>query len=195
MSHSSPLQPGARALLLFAHPMPHRSRANRAMRDALAGLPSLVVRDLYELYPDFYIAVEEEQRLLREADLIIFQHPIYWYSAPAMLKQWMDSVLLPGFAFGRGERALEGKRAMSAVSAGHSARSYTLGGYDGWTMEAFLRPFEQTARHCGMSYLPPFVLYDAKKIEEAGLREQAGRYRRLVEERLAGVTREVKGGG
>jgi glutathione-regulated potassium-efflux system ancillary protein KefG len=160
------------------------------MRDGLAGVAGLVVRDLYELYPDFYVDVELEQQLLRQADLIIFQHPIYWYSAPALLKQWLDAVLLPGFAFGTSERVLEGKSLISAVSTGHSARSYTLGGYDGWTIEEFLRPFEQTARHCGMNYLPPFVLYDAKKIDDEGLAGQAAEYRRVIEAHLDDLRRE-----
>ncbi|MEN8171017.1 MAG: NAD(P)H-dependent oxidoreductase [Pseudomonadota bacterium] len=179
-----------KALLLFAHPLPNRSRANRAMLRALDGLEGLMVRDLYELYADFHIDVGQEQRLLRQAELIIFQHPIYWYSAPAILKQWMDSVLLPGFAFGSGERALQDKRLMSAVSAGHSERSYTQGGYDSWTMEEFLRPFEQTARHCGMDYLSPFVLYDAQKMDERQLIERAKEYRRTIEVLLNNQTPE-----
>ncbi|XP_025019629.1 ribosyldihydronicotinamide dehydrogenase [quinone] isoform X3 [Python bivittatus] len=40
----------------------------------------------------------EEQRKVKEADLVIFQFPLYWFSMPAILKGWMDKVLVQGFA-------------------------------------------------------------------------------------------------
>ncbi|KAG8522060.1 Ribosyldihydronicotinamide dehydrogenase [quinone] [Galemys pyrenaicus] len=40
-----------------------------------------------------------EQRKVQEADLVIFQFPLYWVSMPAILKGWMDRVLCQGFAF------------------------------------------------------------------------------------------------
>jgi hypothetical protein len=60
------------------------------------------ISDLYEEYPDFYINVKREQQLLIEHDIIVFQHPFYWYSSPAILKQWEDLVLEFGFAYGPG---------------------------------------------------------------------------------------------
>ena len=59
------------------------------------------LHDLYEAYPDFLIDVEAEQALLLEHDVIVFQHPVYWYSSPAILKEWQDLVLEHGFAYGR----------------------------------------------------------------------------------------------
>ena len=59
----------------------------------------VTVNNLYEKYPDFFIDVPEEQRLLLENDIIIWHHPFYWYSAPAILKEWMDLVLQHGFAY------------------------------------------------------------------------------------------------
>uniref|UniRef100_A0A4X1SQL2 N-ribosyldihydronicotinamide:quinone dehydrogenase 2 n=1 Tax=Sus scrofa TaxID=9823 RepID=A0A4X1SQL2_PIG len=43
--------------------------------------------------------IVEEQKKLQEADLVIFQFPLYWFSVPAILKGWMDRVLCQGFAF------------------------------------------------------------------------------------------------
>ncbi|XP_044213085.1 ribosyldihydronicotinamide dehydrogenase [quinone]-like [Thunnus albacares] len=40
-----------------------------------------------------------EQRKVEEAELIIFQFPLYWFSVPAIMKGWMDRVLAQGFAF------------------------------------------------------------------------------------------------
>ncbi|XP_062424060.1 ribosyldihydronicotinamide dehydrogenase [quinone] isoform X2 [Rhea pennata] len=40
----------------------------------------------------------EEQKKVQEADLLIFQFPLYWFSMPAIMKGWMDRVLVEGFA-------------------------------------------------------------------------------------------------
>ncbi|XP_019327592.1 PREDICTED: ribosyldihydronicotinamide dehydrogenase [quinone] isoform X2 [Aptenodytes forsteri] len=40
----------------------------------------------------------EEQKKVQEADLLIFQFPLYWFSMPAIMKGWMDRVLVQGFA-------------------------------------------------------------------------------------------------
>ncbi|MEO1313425.1 MAG: NAD(P)H-dependent oxidoreductase [Pseudomonadota bacterium] len=36
---------------------------------------------------------------IREADTVIFIYPTWWYGLPAILKGWLDRVLLPGVAF------------------------------------------------------------------------------------------------
>jgi glutathione-regulated potassium-efflux system ancillary protein KefG len=37
--------------------------------------------------------------------VIVFQHPLYTYSCPALLKEWLDRVLSRGFSSGVGEPA------------------------------------------------------------------------------------------
>jgi glutathione-regulated potassium-efflux system ancillary protein KefG len=87
-------------LILLAHPSYNRSNANKALIQALRKVEGLRVHDLYQQYPNMFIDVPYEQRLLLEHDIIVFQHPLYWYSCPAILKEWMDQVLEYGFAFG-----------------------------------------------------------------------------------------------
>jgi putative NADPH-quinone reductase len=43
--------------------------------------------------------VEAHVAALLWCDTLIFVHPTWWYGPPAMLKGWMDRVLLPGAAF------------------------------------------------------------------------------------------------
>ncbi len=76
--------------LIYAHPHPARSRANRALLDAARCAAGVTVRSLYDAYPDFGIDVAAERRLLDGAGLVVWQHPIMWYAAPALLKLWFD---------------------------------------------------------------------------------------------------------
>lgn len=45
----------------------------------------------------------EAQRLLKWADQLVWVYPVWWGSVPALLKGFMDRVLLPGFAFQKRE--------------------------------------------------------------------------------------------
>ena len=146
-----------RVLVLFAHPAFQKSRANKTLVEAYRGMENLTFRDLYEEYPDFNIDVIMEQRLLVENDIVILHHPFYWYSSPALLKEWLDLVLEVGFAYGNGGTALQGKSLLTAITTGGSPAAYTEDGYNRFSIREFLIPFEQTATLCGMSYLPPFV--------------------------------------
>ncbi|XP_034516293.1 ribosyldihydronicotinamide dehydrogenase [quinone] isoform X4 [Ailuropoda melanoleuca] len=57
--------------------------------------------EAYEAFKKRSLAsdITDEQKKVQEADLVIFQFPLYWFSVPAILKGWMDRVLCQGFAF------------------------------------------------------------------------------------------------
>ncbi len=168
-------------LILFAHPGYHRSHANKALLQALRKVEGIHVHDLYQRYPNMFIDVAHEQQLLLEHDIIIFQHPLYWYSSPAIIKEWMDQVLEYGFAFGPEGHALRDKQLLSAITTGGSQESYTSQGHNRRAVIEYLLPFRQTAWLCGMRYLPPFVLYSYHTIQDARLlRDTAQEYRRLL---------------
>lgn len=155
-----------RILILFAHPALEKSKINRHLVEAVTGLDAVTVHDLYETYPDFHINVKFEQDLLRSHDIIVFQHPFYWYSSPAILKEWQDLVLEYGFAYGQKETALRGKKFLSAVTTGGGKKAYCREGTNRFTIRELLLPFEQTAYLCGMEYLPPFVVYGTHRLQE-----------------------------
>ena len=110
--------PSRRLLILFAHPALHKSRVNQLLLSSVESLPGVTINDLYEAYPNFHVNVAREQALLLEHDVIVFQHPFYWYSSPAILKQWQDLVLEYGFAFGKNGTRLHGKLVLTAISTG-----------------------------------------------------------------------------
>ena len=146
-------------LVIFAHPALQRSRINIELCQAIKDIDGVTFHDLYEIYPDFLIDVIEEQRLLVEHDIVILQHPFYWYSCPAILKEWIDLVLEYGFAYGHEGIALRGKSLMTAITAGGGEDSYKEDGVHYYHVREFLRTFERTAALCGMNYLPPFVVH------------------------------------
>ena len=148
-----------RILILFAHPAYQKSRAQRQLLAAVRDLEAVTINDLYEEYPDFNIDVAREQELLLAHDIVVFQHPFYWYSSPAILKEWQDLVLESGFAYGSGGTALAGKIALTAISSGGGFDAYGKDGFNEFSIRQFLLPFQQTARLCGMTYLPPFVAH------------------------------------
>ncbi|HEV7618066.1 MAG TPA: NAD(P)H-dependent oxidoreductase [Burkholderiaceae bacterium] len=170
-----------RILVLYSHPASHRSRVNRPMAEAARSVPNVQVHDLYETYPDFHIDVEYEQRLLADADLVVFQHPIQWYSMPALPKEWVDVVFQEGWAYGPGGTALQNKDYWLAATTGGTHESYQDSGPHRRPFSAFLPQFEQTAELCGMRWLPPHILHDAHRVDDAAVAAHIETYR----ERLA----------
>jgi glutathione-regulated potassium-efflux system ancillary protein KefG len=156
-----------RILVLFAHPAPHKSVVNKRLVAAAESADGVTVRHLYELYPDFLIDVQDEQALLSSHDIIILQHPFYWYSAPSIVKEWLDLVLEHGWAYGKGGTALQGKILMQAVTCGGGLEVYCSGGRNRRTVREFLIPFEQSALLCGMTYLAPFVVHGTGDLKSA----------------------------
>ncbi|WP_343585935.1 NAD(P)H-dependent oxidoreductase [Herbaspirillum sp.] len=151
-------------LILYAHPAAELSRTNRLMIEAAARLPDVVVNDLYERYPDFHIDIAHEQQLLTQADLVVLQHPIHWYSMPALQKEWLDLVLARGWAFGHDGHALRGKGLWLVASTGGEASAYAPGGRHGHPFSDYLPPYRQTAQLCGMRWMEPLILHSAHHI-------------------------------
>ena len=168
-------------LVLVAHPALRRSRVNRRLMAAAHGLDGVTVNDLYQNYPDFDIDVAREQDLLSAHDVVVMQHPFYWYSTPSILKEWQDLVLEHGWAYGREGNALAGKRLLTVVSTGGAETAYSSDGSNRLTIRQLLAPIEQTARLCGMEYLPPFVIHGTHALAEGGIDRHAAKYRRLLE--------------
>lgn len=60
--------------------------------------------------------VTEYQKKIQEADVLVFSFPIWWSTMPAILKGFLDKVLLYGYAFTYGEGGmLEGLLNKQAV--------------------------------------------------------------------------------
>ncbi|NNF05837.1 MAG: hypothetical protein HKN21_03685 [Candidatus Eisenbacteria bacterium] len=175
-----------RVLILFAHPMLQRSRTNRKLIRGILDIEGVTFHDLYEEYPDFNINVQREQALLLEHDVFLLQHPFYWYSTPALLKEWQDLVLEHGWAYGREGTALHGKIASSVVTAGGSEEAYRPGGMGRYEVRRLLAPIEQTFKLCGVRYLAPFVVHGTHGIDKEGIEKHAADYQSYLKAMTAG---------
>ncbi len=159
-------------LVTVVHPRFRSSRVNAALAAAAERTRDVTVRYLYDLYPEGRIDVAAEQAALTAVDRIVLQFPMYWYSSPALLKQWQDDVLTYGWAYGSTGRALAGKELLVAVSTG--ADSYGRG--DSYSVNELLLPFQATADLCHLTYLEPFATTGALSIPDEALAARAREY-------------------
>ena len=157
-----------RVLVLLAHPSLERSEVNGELAAQVASHEHCTLVDLYAEYPSYRIDINREQQRLRDHDAVVFLFPLYWYSTPALLKEWLDLVLEHGFAYGAGATALAGKYLIAACSAGGPDSAYDPSGMNRFTLRQLLCPLEATAHLCHMRYLPPFSLFSARTALEEG---------------------------
>ena len=111
------------------------------------------------LAPDILAEVEK----LKRADLVILNFPVYWFSVPAMLKGWIDRVLISGVCYG-GRRiydqgGLKGKKAALSFTLGGREHMFGPGAIHG-ELDVMLRPLLRgTLAYVGMDVLPFFAGY------------------------------------
>lgn len=112
-------------LVIYSHSYQDQSVANAAIIDVLAKQPNYHIRNLEKLYPDGTIDVEAEQERLLWADVVVLQHPLFWYNVPPMMRKWMDEVFAFGFAYGDGGDKLKGKRLVQSFTGAASTEEFT----------------------------------------------------------------------
>lgn len=167
-------------LILFAHPAFHKSRVNKVLIEAIRNTEGIHIHNLYEEYPDFHIDVEREQELLLEHDIMVWHHPFYWYSGPAIIKEWIDLVLEHGFAYGRDGQALKGKSMCNTLTTGGRKEAYQQGGFNQYTIRQLLAPYERTVKLCYMNYYPPFVVHGSHLLEKKDIENYADQYKSVL---------------
>ncbi len=165
-----------KTLVNLFHPDLESSTVNAAWYRALVERGGITINRPYVEYPNWEIDIEREQRLLLEYDRVVFQHPLYWYSTPPLMKKWLDDVLTYGWAYGPGGTQLHGKEWVSAISAGGPANAYQAGGYNSYSMSELMKPLQQTANLIGMKFLPAFILNGAVQATPQQVDESARDY-------------------
>lgn len=170
-------------LVIVAHPHLSQSRINRHFINAIKH-NNIQTYNLYDKYPDEKIDIFEEQHWLEQADRIVLQFPFYWYSAPSLLKKWIDAVMTHGWAFGNGGNALKDKPLILAVSTGGPKDAYSPEGYNKYPINDLLLPFQAMANLTKMNYQTPFVVSGVRTLTDEELYYETGRYLELLTSEL-----------
>ena len=121
-------------VVLLAHPDIKSSQANKALMDAIKELEEVAVYNLYEMRPEDAFNVDSWSKIISQASAIVFQFPLYWMSAPSLLKKWEDEV----FTYLAKTPAVAGKALLVAVTTGSEYSAYRSGGRNNFTIDELL---------------------------------------------------------
>ena len=170
-------------LVIYAHPNYQTSRLNKALIDEISDLKNVTVSNLYKNYPDGKIDILKQQELITKNDIIAMQFPFHWYSSPSLMKAWIDEVFSYGFAYGNGGDKLKAKGFMCVTTSNASRIRYQND--IGFDFPDLLKPFQNTAKYCGMQYLEPFILSnetkDSTEMSDSDLRLKVQEYKKTLE--------------
>lgn len=143
-------------LIISGHPdLENNSLANKTIiRELEKKMPQASIDVLSSLYPDYRFDVLKEQEKLRQANVIVFQFPLFWYGIPSILQKWLEDVFLHGFSHGSDGNALHGKKLIASVTTGAPETAYQE-----VTINDLLKPLKLTASLTGLDYSGEIVTY------------------------------------
>lgn len=107
--------------------------------------------------------IRGEHTKLLQADLIIFHFPMWWWSAPAILKGWFDRVLTNGFAYGA-DKKLRGKKTLLVISAETSGEKFTP--QSRLKKDILTNIEEGTLQYVGLEVIPAFIAHSIYKVTD-----------------------------
>jgi NAD(P)H dehydrogenase (quinone) len=106
--------------------------------------------------------VEHELAAIDWADLLVIQFPLWWFGAPAILKGWMDRVLVYGGLYSSEQRfeqgVCRGKRVLLSVTTGSSEDECAPNGREGNT-HLLLWPIQYAFRYVGFDVLQAHLIH------------------------------------
>jgi NAD(P)H dehydrogenase (quinone) len=130
--------------------------------------------------------IAEEIEKVKQADLVIFSFPLYWFSMPAIMKGWIDKVMVSGLCYG-GKRfydrgGLKGKKALLAFSLGGREHMFGEDAIHG-PIEEMLRPILRgTLAYVGFEVLKPFVAWHVPYISDEARKDYLSEYQNYLED-------------
>lgn len=154
-----------KTLILISHPKLADSATQEFLKTAGKSQANVDFEYIDDLYKETKIdIIQQQQQQLTKHRRIIFQFPMYWYSSPASLKQYMDDVFTRKFVVAN--HLLRNKELGIVVTLGDAEAEFQAGGSEHFTISELLRPFEAFANKAGMTYLKPFVVNQFGYLEE-----------------------------
>jgi NAD(P)H dehydrogenase (quinone) len=130
--------------------------------------------------------IEAEMQKVRDAEILVFQFPLWWGSAPAVLKGWFDRVLAMGFAWNADARfdkgLLRGKRALIVTTVGDPESFYSVDGMHRASVEQHLYSLtHNTLAFCGLDVLESFIVHNTTAASKEDLETSVERYRTMLQ--------------
>jgi NAD(P)H dehydrogenase (quinone) len=116
--------------------------------------------------------IQEEQRKLLQADVVIFQFPMWFFGMPSILKGWFERVLTKGFAYGEKKEyesgGMSGKKAVILMTTAAPQEDYTLDGKHGEIGNVIYPIQNCMLRYIGFTALTPSIIFgvDSMSTEE-----------------------------
>lgn len=148
-------------LIIFAHTFWENSKANHALLKSIEDEKDIKIHNLSALCFNKDFDINTEISLLKNAEKIIFQFPLFWFSTPSVLKEWQDKVL-SAILHGENPKLLEGKKFQIITTLGGIESSYD--GHHGATLEELLKPIYYAFEYMGCKSIKPYAIFNAQNI-------------------------------
>ncbi|MBG9982663.1 NAD(P)H-dependent oxidoreductase [Aerococcaceae bacterium DSM 111020] len=155
-----------KTLVVIAHPELDSSMSQQFLIESGMHWSNVDYLDLTDLYSLEDMVITDERNRLIKYDRVFFQFPLYWYQAPAVLKQWLDDILPLNFEDTELMHALSGKDFGLIVTIGRKEEHFQSGGQEQRTLSEMLSPFEMLARSLGWNFLPIFNIHQFEFMSE-----------------------------
>ena len=147
-----------KTMVVISHPTIQTSSSQQFFLATLKGEEAVTVRQIDEVWserkPHFTRETEEKALVESGAQRLILQFPMYWYQAPAVMKEWIDTVMSKSATF-----AKQIKELGIVVTLGVKEEAFRAGGKEQFTISELLRPFQALANAMSWNYLPNFEVH------------------------------------
>jgi glutathione-regulated potassium-efflux system ancillary protein KefG len=140
-------------LLLFGHPEMASTGFQASLISRVQNDPRFEVRILSQEHREIGFIALEEQQSIESAKSVILHFPLFWYSMPAIVKEWIDTVFTLGWAFDQNGGLLKKLPFVCSVTTGAKLESYSSEGTNGHSLDTYLLHVQRTMSYAGMNYL------------------------------------------
>ena len=160
-----------KVLVVSGHRDLENSFANKKILEYLwEDLPEAEFEYLHK-YINKDFDVEEQQKKLSEADIIVLQFPFFWYSMPSIMQKWFEDVFVYGFAYWSAWHKLKWKKLIVSFTTWGSDETYVLWAEQWYPSEMFLISLQRIATKCWLEWswvfhtwwINPFVEWEKRQ--------------------------------
>ena len=170
-----------KVLVVSGHRDLENSFANKKILEYLwEDLPEAEFEYLHK-YINKDFDIEEQQKKLFEADIIVLQFPIFWYTMPSIMQKWFEDVFVYGFAYWSAWHKLKWKKLIVSFTTWDSDETYVLWAEQWYPSEMFLISLQRIAAKCWLEWswvfhtwwINPFVEWEKRQELDENIRKHS----------------------